>query len=79
MDAFKHEITKGRSELEVEVRNKLNDYIVNIRKKIESSFNDFDGLLQYEETQLAKLDTAYNQIKSDLDKQEKELKQFDLV
>ncbi|MBP6793871.1 MAG: GTP-binding protein, partial [Saprospiraceae bacterium] len=79
MDAFKNEITKGRSELEVEVRNKLNDYIVNIRKKIESSFNDFDGLLQYEETQLAKLDTAYNQIKSDLDKQEKELKQFDLV
>ncbi len=79
IDAFKNEITKGRSELEVEVRNKLNDYIVNIRKKIESSFNDFDGLLQYEETQLAKLDTAYNQIKSDLDKQEKELKQFDLV
>lgn len=79
MDAFKNEITKGRSELEVEVRNKLNDYIVNIRKKIESSFNDFDGLLQYEETQLAKLDAKYRGIKSDLDKQEKELKQFDLV
>lgn len=79
MDAFKNEITKGRSELEIEVRNKLNDYIVNIRKKIESSFNDFDGLLQYEESQLAKLDSKYNSIKSDLDKQEKELKQFDLV
>lgn len=79
MDAFKNEITNGRSELEVEVRNKLNDYIVNIRKKIESSFNDFDGLLQYEETQLTKLDAAHSKIKSDLDKQEKELKQFDLV
>jgi hypothetical protein len=79
MEAFKNEITKGRTELEVEVRNKLNDYIVNIRKKIESSFNDFDGLLQYEETQLAKLDAKYAGIKTDLHKQEKELKQFDLV
>lgn len=79
MDRFKIEIKKGRNELESEVRGKLNDYIVNIRKKIESSFNDFDGLLQYEEAQLKKLDGGHLKIKTDLEKLEKELRQFDLV
>ncbi|MEP7268847.1 MAG: dynamin family protein [Saprospiraceae bacterium] len=79
MNGYKKEINKGRNELESEVRNKLNDYIVNIRNKIESSFNDFDGLLQYEESQLKKLDASHQLIKADLEKQEKELKQFDLV
>lgn len=79
MDAFRKEIAKGRLSLESDVRVKLNDYIVNIRKKIESSFNDFDGLLQYEEAQLKKLDASHEKIKIDLHKLEGELKQYDLV
>lgn len=79
MDAFRKEIAKGRLSLESDVRVKLNDYIVNIRKKIESSFNDFDGLLQYEEAQLKKLDASHEKIKIDLYKLEGDLKQYDLV
>lgn len=79
MDSFRKEILKGRSELESGVRSKLNEYIINIRKKIESSFNNFDGLLQYEEEQLKKLDVSHDKIKGDLSKLEGELKKYDLV
>ncbi len=79
MDAFRKEILKGRSDLETGVRTRLNEYIINIRKKIESSFNNFDGLLQYEDEQLKKLDVSHAKIKSDLGKLESELKQYDLV
>ncbi|MEO5581347.1 MAG: dynamin family protein [Saprospiraceae bacterium] len=79
MDSFRKEILKGRSSLETGVRSRLNEYIITIRKKIESSFNNFDGLLTYEEDQLKKLDVSHGKIKTDLSKLEGELKQYDLI
>ena len=79
MDSYAKEILGGRQALENGVRSKLNEYIINIRKKIESSFNNFDGLLQYEEAQLKKLDISHDKINDDLGKLEVELKGYDLV
>lgn len=79
MEAFRKEILKGRGELDAGVRLRLNDYIVNIRKKLESSFRDFDGLLQYEEKQLQELSGAHEKIKGDLSKLESELTMYQLI
>lgn len=79
MDSFRKEIQKGRKDLDSEVKSRLNQYIVNIRQKIERSFNNFDGLLQYEEKQLAKLDGYYNKIKEDLSALENQLSAYQLA
>jgi len=79
MDSFRKEINKGRNDLDSEVKARLNQYIVNIRQKIERSFSNFDGLLQYEEKQLARLDGFHNKIKDDLSGLETELQGYQLA
>jgi hypothetical protein len=79
MDSYRKEILQGRNDLTNEVKSKLNDYIVSIRKKMEHTFAEFDSLLQIEENQLKKLDAHHHTIQSDLDRLAEELKSYHLT
>jgi hypothetical protein len=52
MRKFRFEIDKGREQMEVEVANKLKQYIETIKVKIDDNFSSFDDLLVEEENQI---------------------------
>lgn len=73
MRKFRFEIEKGREQMEVEVANKLNYYIENIKTKIDDNFSNFDELLVEEEKQIEVLNGRHDSISGRLEVYEKEL------
>lgn len=73
MRKFRFEIEKGREQMEVEVANKLNYYIENIKTKIDDNFSNFDDLLVEEEKQIEVLNGRHDSISGRLEVYEKEL------
>jgi len=71
---FQGEISKGRVQLEEEVDKKLKDYIANIKEKIDTNFNRFDGLLKEEKVELTRMVEKHTSISERLGKMEAELK-----
>jgi predicted ribosome quality control (RQC) complex YloA/Tae2 family protein len=71
MDGYRSEIDKGRIRMEGEVSDKLKNYILNIKKKIDANFNKFDQLIEDEEKQITHLNTRHEFIASRLDEIEK--------
>lgn len=53
---YRAEIDKGRQQLEGEVTTKLNQYIRNIKEKIDGNFDEFDSLLKEEQTQIGQIE-----------------------
>jgi len=70
---FKAEISKGRVQLEEEVDLKLKDYIANIKEKIDTNFNQFDGLLKEEKAELERMVQQQQSIEERLKNMETEL------
>lgn len=66
LTGFKNEIAKGRVKLENEVSEKLKDYTVRIKQKIDDNFYQLDTLLDSEEQRLQELDNQMNDIEKDL-------------
>jgi hypothetical protein len=60
------EIEKGRQQLEGEVTTKLNQYIRNIKDKIDGNFDEFDTLLKEEETQITQIEGKQKDIENRL-------------
>ncbi len=73
MEGYRSEIVKGRIRMEGEVSDKLKNYILNIKKKIDANFNKFDKLIEDEEKQISHLNKRYEYIGTTLDKIEKEI------
>lgn len=64
LDEYQAEINKSRKRLEVDISDKLNHYIEDIKHKIDENFLNFDVLLDQEEAQLSKLNARYSAIAS---------------
>ncbi len=56
INGYRAEIEKGRQQLEGEVTTKLNQYIRNIKEKIDGNFEEFDTLLKEEEMQITQIE-----------------------
>ncbi|MFN3492561.1 MAG: GTP-binding protein, partial [Anaerolineales bacterium] len=66
-------IDKGEKQLQNEVTNKLQAYIVQLKHKIDGNFKDFDTMLEREEEQLAFLEKHYASIAERIRRLEVEL------
>ena len=73
VDGYRREIVKGREALETELSQKLRAYVTDIKVKIDKNFEGFDGMLQREEAQVAKLEEKQVGIGERLDVVEKQL------
>lgn len=62
LNKYKLEIEKGRTNLEVEITDKLNDYAHNIKEKIDSNFVSFDNHLKGEKLTLEEMDSMQSDI-----------------
>lgn len=59
---FHKEIDAGRTKLEVELKEKLTQYIFRIKEKIDNNFSKFDDLVASEENAIKKLDKQLNRV-----------------
>jgi divalent metal cation (Fe/Co/Zn/Cd) transporter len=59
---FHDEMSKGRQKLVSEVTSRLNQYIIDIRSRIDSNFHALDTLLAEEKIQLEQLTTEHQNI-----------------
>ncbi|MFT4666469.1 MAG: GTPase SAR1 family protein [Polaribacter sp.] len=66
INGYRVEIEKGRQQLEGEVTTKLNQYIRNIKDKIDGNFDEFDTLLKEEETQITQIEGKQKDIENRL-------------
>ncbi len=66
LKGFSEEIKRGKTQIEAEVREKLNYYIAHIKSKIDANFNNFDNLLEKEKDQIKTLDENHLSIKNRL-------------
>ncbi len=73
MDSYAQEIDKGRTQLEVEISNKLKSYILHLKNRIDANFRDFDLMLEREAEQLAVLKKQYEAVSQRLQKLQSEL------
>ena len=58
LQGFSQEIEKGRARMESEVAEKLNAYVDQLKRKIDSNFHEFDVMLAQEKEQIAKISEA---------------------
>jgi GTPase SAR1 family protein len=63
LEAYRKEIAKGRTQLEAEVTERLQNYIRSIKHKIDLNFSEFDNLLDTEKQQIADLEGRHSGIK----------------
>jgi len=73
MKGFRKEIQRGRENLEKDVSEKLNTYILHIKEKIDANFNGFDKMLEQESAAVNTLKEQLEGIDLDLKKMEGEL------
>ncbi len=73
---YQEEIAKGRVKLQAEVSEKLKAYVGNIKRKIDSNFNEFDILLQNEEKQIVDLESKHTSIENRLEQIKVDLNQL---
>ena len=64
LEAFRKEIMKGRTQLENEVTERLQNYIRSIKHKIDLNFSEFDNLLDTEQKQISDLEARHIDIQS---------------
>jgi ribosome biogenesis GTPase A len=63
---FEEEIIKGRSKMKQEVAEKLDDYTIRIRQKIESNFFEFDQMLEKEGMTIMRVNKVQAEIRDEL-------------
>ena len=66
LNGFSKEIEKGRHKLQQEVRQKLNDYVANIKERIDGNFKKFDALLDTEQEEITSIESQLGSIESSL-------------
>ena len=66
MKQFRKEILEGKTRLEIELTEKLETYIQNIKSKIDHNFLEFDELIASEEKEITALDTKLTKIEEKL-------------
>ena len=67
VEGFEQEIAGGRLRLATELEEKLKDYIVTLRRRIEANFGRFDEMLDREEKNLLILEGTHREVAADLD------------
>ena len=60
--AYQKEIKQGRGRLNLEIEEKLQSYIHDIRQQIEDNFANFDTMILEEEKQVEKLETRWSEM-----------------
>jgi ribosome biogenesis GTPase A len=70
---FRNEIDKGRTKLQEEVSEKLKDYILRLKGKIDNNFRNFDVMLEREAEQIEWLEQRHTSLEERLQKLNKEL------
>lgn len=70
---FREEVTMTRLKIEAELSGKLEEYVVQIKEKIEHQFDEFDELLEKEGHELRQLKENYHFIRTEKEKLEAEL------
>ena len=73
MNGFRKEIQRGRNNLDTDVNDKLNAYILHIKEKIDANFDGFDKMLAQESLAVNELKEQLEGINQDLKKMESEL------
>lgn len=66
MKQFRNEIDAGRTRLETELTEKLSQYILSIKDKIDQNFSEFDDLVASEEHAIRELDTQLGNVQMKL-------------
>ncbi|MCI5080914.1 MAG: dynamin family protein [Saprospiraceae bacterium] len=66
VEGFKKEISKGKTQLQQQIDERLKAYIENLKEKIDGNFKDFDAMLEKEEQQIQKLEDQYLDIETRL-------------
>jgi GTPase SAR1 family protein len=67
LKSFDDEIDSGRTKLNTEITNRLEQYIKNIKLKIDGNFTNFDVMLDNENKEIAAIENEYNDIESRLE------------
>lgn len=73
VEGYQQEIVKGRALLQDELSTKLRTYVTGIKTKIDANFEEFDAMLEREETQVAKLEVRQGGIEGRLQMVENQL------
>ncbi|MBK8492504.1 MAG: dynamin family protein [Saprospirales bacterium] len=73
LQGFSQEIGKGRARMESEVAEKLNAYVDQLKRKIDSNFHEFDVMLAQEKEQVAKISEAQKLVAGRIDSLDAEL------
>ncbi len=73
VEGYQQEIVKGRALLQDELSTKLRTYVTGIKTKIDANFEEFDAMLEREETQVAKLEVRQGAIEGRLQMVENQL------
>ena len=71
---YEDAVAKGKKSLNDEITFRLNNYIENIRKKIDTNFEDFNALLEIEAQKVNTYSEKFYNIKERIEVLEKELK-----
>ena len=66
MKQFRKEIETGKMQLETELTEKLETYILSIKSKIDQNFSEFDELIASEKKEITALDVRLKKIESKL-------------
>lgn len=67
LDGFRTEVSRGRTNMESELSEKLRTYVTEIKSKIDVNFEGFDDMIEKEEGQLVKLENRQKGIVERLD------------
>jgi GTPase SAR1 family protein len=67
LKSFDDEIDTGRTKLNIEISNRLEQYIKNIKTKIDGNFTNFDVMLDNENKEIAAIENEFNDIESRLE------------
>ena len=73
VDGFRTEVERGRLSMESELSEKLREYVISIKTKIDANFTDFDEMIEKEEKQLLVLEEKQKSIVNRLGKLETEM------
>lgn len=66
LQSFVEELDKGKSQIEHNVREKLRDYIIHLKSRIDHNFDNFDQMLEKEASQLDVLEKQHTVIQENL-------------
>ncbi len=62
LKSFDEEIDNGRSKLNTEITHRLEQYIKNIKNKIDGNFDNFDVMLENENKEISNIESDHNNI-----------------